>query len=116
MKEIIIASLLLAALLAGIAVNSRIINDFYDTAVRMTKELPPAGAEGSYEAVCAFDVYWHEKKTAVSFSVSYDDVERITEKVRLLKVAALRCLRIRASARAAHNGYRARRPPRTRFV
>ena len=50
MKEIIIASLLLAALLAGIAVNSRIINDFYDTAVRMTKELPPAGAEGSYEA------------------------------------------------------------------
>lgn len=75
MKEIIIASLLLAALLAGIAVNSRIINDFYDTAVRMTKELPPAGAEGSYEAVCAFDVYWHEKKTAVSFSVSYDDVE-----------------------------------------
>ena len=89
MKEIIIASLLLAALLAGIAVNSRIINDFYDTAVRMTKELPPAGAEGSYEAVCAFDVYWHEKKTAVSFSVSYDDVERITEKVRLLKVAAL---------------------------
>lgn len=89
MKEIIIASLLLAALLGGIAVNSRFINDFYSTATQSVKEMPPVGSGGCYDAVCDFELYWNEQKTAVSFSVSYDDVEKITERIRLLKKAAL---------------------------
>ena len=89
MKEIIIASLLLAALLGGIAVNSRFINDFYSAATQSVKEMPPVGSGGCYDAVCDFEAYWNEQKTAVSFSVSYDEVEKITERIRLLKKAAL---------------------------
>lgn len=89
MREIIIASVLLVILLTGITVNNRFINDFYESALLSVKKMPPAGFEGCYDAVCALDEYWSEKKSAVSFSVSYDDVERITEKIRLLKAAAL---------------------------
>lgn len=89
MREIIIASVLLVILLTGITVNNQFINDFYESALLSIKKMPPAGSEGCYDAVCALDEYWSEKKSAVSFSVSYDDVERITEKIRLLKAAAL---------------------------
>lgn len=89
MREIIISALLFAVLIAGIAVNSVFIRDFYEYSIEAAKKMPSAESEGCYEAVCAFDEYWHEKKTAVSFSVSYDDVERITERLRLMKAAAL---------------------------
>ena len=79
MREIIISALLFAVLIAGIAVNSVFIRDFYEYAIETAQKMPSAESEGCYEAVCAFDEYWHKKKTAVSFSVSYDDVERITE-------------------------------------
>ena len=89
MREIIISALLFAVLIGGIAVNSVFIRDFYEYAIETAQKMPSAESEGCYEAVCAFDEYWHEKKTAVSFSVSYDDVERITERLRLMKAAAL---------------------------
>lgn len=89
MREIIISALLLAALIAGIVTNSVFIRNFYEYAIDAAEKMPPVGTEGCYEAVCALDAYWFEKKTAVSFSVSYDDVERVTEKLRLLKAAAL---------------------------
>ena len=89
MREIIISALLFAVLIAGIAVNSVFIRDFYEYAIETAQKMPSAESEGCYEAVCAFDEDWHEKKTAVSFSVSYDDVERITERLRLMKAAAL---------------------------
>lgn len=89
MKEIVIASVLLIVLLCGIALNNRFINDFYAVATESVKNMPPVGSEGCYDAVCEFDKYWSGKRAAVSFGVSYDDVERINEKVRLLKAAAL---------------------------
>ena len=89
MREIFISALLLAALIVTIVINSVFIRTFYEDAIKAAEEMPPVGTEGCYEAVSAFDKYWHEKKAAVSFSVSCDDVEKVTERIRLLKAAAL---------------------------
>lgn len=88
MREIITAALLLAMLLAGVAVNNCIIRDFCRDATAMIGALPTADDDGCVAAVGALTRLWDERRTAVSFSVSYDDIERISEKLALLTAAA----------------------------
>ena len=46
MKEIIISALLFAVLIAGIAVNSVFIRDFYEYSIEAAKKMPSAESEG----------------------------------------------------------------------
>lgn len=88
MREIITAALLLAILLAGVAVNNRIMLDFCSTATEMIGALPAADDRRCVAAVEDLARLWEARRTAVSFSVSYDDIERISEKLALLTAAA----------------------------
>lgn len=88
MREIITAALLLAILLAGVAVNNRIMIDFCSDATEMIGALPSADDRRCVAAVEDLARLWEARRTAVSFSVSYDDIERISEKLALLTAAA----------------------------
>ncbi len=88
MREIITAALLLALLLAGIVINNMLIRDFCSQATDMISALPAANDENCVSAVAEFTALWELRRTAVSFSVSYDDIERINEKLTLLTAAA----------------------------
>lgn len=88
MREIITAALLLAVLLAGVAVNNKTVLDFCREATEMINALPSADNIGCAGAVAKLEDLWEDKRTAVSFSISYDDIERISEKLALLTSAA----------------------------
>ncbi len=101
MREIITAALLLAILLAGVAVNNRIMLDFCSDATEMIGALPAADDRRCVAAVKDLTRLWEARRTAVSFSVSYDDIERISEKLALLTAAAELGDRVEFEARRA---------------
>lgn len=88
MREIITAALLLVVLLAGVAINNKTVRDFCREADEMIRALPSADDGNCAADVAKVKELWEDRRAAVSFSISYDDIERISEKLALLTAAA----------------------------
>ncbi len=88
MKEIYITLVLFFLLLGGIVLNNIYMNAFYEEFGEMLDSLPAVGESDCRARLYELAERWNEKRLTVSIGVSYDDIERVSERIRLLTAAA----------------------------
>lgn len=85
MKALITICIIFALMLGCIIWNYHYINDVADRLTVMTDALPPAGQEGCYAAASRLDEYWQEQQGRVRLSVSFVELNRVSDAITALK-------------------------------
>ncbi len=88
MKSMIATCLLLILMLAGVSINRAYLHRVADHMTSTLVALPDAGDDACTEAVGRLSDYWQKQVPWVGISVSFPQVDRVSEQVALLTAAA----------------------------
>lgn len=89
MKAFLAIVLILAAMLCCIVFNYFYINKTANELTAMTYDIPPLGDEGCYTALSRLDEYWKANHDRVGLSVSFVELNRVTDAITSMKSYAL---------------------------
>ena len=88
MKTFYFSIALFVLTLAAVAVNHAFINRTSDRLVEMTEALPPADDPACADAVSEIYDHWQKKHDIARISVSYIELNRVTDAISTMKVYA----------------------------
>lgn len=85
MKSFVAVCIIFAIMLACVILNCLYINRTADTLTDMVASLPRADSDDCRDAVEQLDSYWRERHDTVALSVSFVELNRISDVLSTLK-------------------------------
>lgn len=85
MKAFVAISIIFAAMIGCIVFNYLYINRVSDELTVMAYDIPAVGGDGRYAAVSRLDEYWQEHQNRVGLSVSFVELNRVSDAITSMK-------------------------------